>query len=74
MKLIEIASRQRSRSEILGAPCVFCGYNGTQYWQKHSHKSSCPWYWIGSFGSRFDILCKIQSISELIEENSGEVP
>jgi hypothetical protein len=33
--------------KILEAPCIFCGYNGSGYWQLHTHKKSCPFFEIG---------------------------
>ena len=26
------------------APCEFCGYDKEDYYQKHTHDKSCPWY------------------------------
>lgn len=34
-------------NEILDAPCIFCGYNGPNYWQPHTHNKSCPFFEIG---------------------------
>ena len=33
---------------ILNPPCVFCGYNGREYWQPKTHDIGCPWRSIGS--------------------------
>ena len=32
---------------LLGAPCVFCGYNGPGYYQAKTHKKHCYWYHVG---------------------------
>jgi len=34
-------------SDPLGAPCVFCGYNGQGYWQSETHTAACPWRAVG---------------------------
>ena len=41
----EVAMAAASRG--LSAPCTWCGYNGSGYWQRGSHKPDCPWYQIG---------------------------
>ena len=38
---------ERSVKDLLGAPCLFCGYNGANYWQTASHAQLCPWYHVG---------------------------
>lgn len=32
---------------LLEAPCLFCGYNGSGYFQTGTHSKDCPWYGIG---------------------------
>lgn len=33
---------------ILVAPCLWCDYNGPNYWGEFTHSKECPWYKIGS--------------------------
>jgi hypothetical protein len=51
------ASRSEGReaselSELLAAPCLLCGYNGSGYWQKETHDKQCPWHKIGGAAER----------------------
>lgn len=32
-------------NNLLDAPCVFCGYNGSEYWQSGTHLRICPWWY-----------------------------
>jgi len=41
---------------ILSAPCVFCGYGGAGYYQKHTHDKKCPWYKVGGLEDRTSLL------------------
>ena len=45
----------------LEAPCVFCGYNGTDYWQAGTHNADCP---IGEIGGRSDREAGLRFITE----------
>lgn len=36
----------------LDAPCRFCGYNSSGYWQAGTHAAGCPWHKIGGFAER----------------------
>ena len=47
-----------NRHNVLDSPCIFCGYNGVLYWQRHSHKEACPWFEIGGGAERKDVLLK----------------
>ena len=38
--------------EILGAPCLFCKYNGPRFYSAHTHKKECPFYEIGGSAER----------------------
>ncbi len=42
--------------KITEAPCIFCGYNGAGYYQKHTHGKHCPYYEIGGNEERKDAL------------------
>lgn len=37
---------------LLDAPCIFCGYNGTGYWQKGTHSPSCAFHDLGGEAER----------------------
>uniref|UniRef100_A0A6M3KC34 Uncharacterized protein n=1 Tax=viral metagenome TaxID=1070528 RepID=A0A6M3KC34_9ZZZZ len=50
---------ERLRGDILAAPCIFCGYDGVQYWQKHSHAKDCLFYEFGGIEDREDVLLRI---------------
>ena len=39
-------------SALLGAPCVFCDYNGQGYWQAGTHARECPWFSLGGESDR----------------------
>ena len=45
-------------SNLLDAPCVFCGYNSNNYWQPRSHTTTCPWYHVGGTEIREKLLRK----------------
>lgn len=38
--------------KVLDAPCVFCEYDGSRYWNAHSHDKDCPFYRVIGKGSR----------------------
>ena len=42
--------------EELDAPCRWCGYNGSGYWQSGTHADGCPWHHIGGELQRVNIL------------------
>jgi len=46
-------------SELLEAPCCFCGYNGQGYWQTRTHAIECPWYSVGGSKERENFLPKL---------------
>jgi hypothetical protein len=37
---------------ILDALCVFCDYNGSNYWQKGTHNKYCPFFIVGGVQDR----------------------
>ena len=37
-------------------PCVFCGYNGSNYWSRFTHSEKCPFYNIGGMLERLQIV------------------
>lgn len=39
---------------ILDAPCVFCGYNGRDYWQVGTHDKDCIFHDFGGDANRAD--------------------
>lgn len=39
--------------------CVFCGYNGTGYYQTGTHPEPCPWRTIGGLDARAEALPEI---------------
>lgn len=41
---------------LLYAPCRFCGYEGRNYWQPHSHNKKCVFYSIGGITERREVL------------------
>lgn len=43
-------------SDRLEAPCRWCGYNGSEYWQATSHTEECPWHKVGGAEERATIL------------------
>jgi hypothetical protein len=43
-------------NKLLKAPCVYCGYNGEGYWQKHTHHENCPFYNSGGEEGRYVVL------------------
>jgi hypothetical protein len=45
-------------AEILEAPCIFCGYKGSGYYQKYSHKRGCVWYFNGGLTERVSSFVK----------------
>lgn len=49
---------------ILDAPCVFCGYNGASYWQKHTHSKECPFHEVGGDASRADHISRPLNVNE----------
>lgn len=51
-----IARRALETSDPLGAPCVFCRYNGPNYWHAGSHAEYCPWRNEGGETERRDLL------------------
>lgn len=43
-------------NDLLSAPCRFCGYNGSGYWQKDTHQIDCPWHGVGGEADRLKKL------------------
>ena len=41
---------------VLDAPCVFCGYFGSGYWQTGKHDNKCPWYEVAGQAERLAAL------------------
>jgi hypothetical protein len=46
-------------SDLLAAPCLLCGYNGSEYWQSGSHEKRCPWHTIGGAAEREQKMLKM---------------
>ena len=49
------------RTDLLTAPCLWCGYNGPRYWQIGSHSSDCPYFPVGAREAREELLPTILS-------------
>lgn len=47
------------REELTSAPCIFCGYNSSGYYQKGTHGENCPWHEIGGLYEREKNLPKL---------------
>ena len=45
-----------TQDRLISAPCVFCNYDGPEYWQQHTHDRKCPWHRIGGLAERRDAL------------------
>jgi hypothetical protein len=43
---------------ILEAPCCFCGYKGSGYYQSETHEKHCCWYRVGGLSLRVDEMVK----------------
>lgn len=41
---------------LLKAPCIFCGYNGKEFYQSGTHASACPYYSIGGYNERKEMI------------------
>lgn len=37
---------------LLDAPCLWCSYNGSGYYQIETHSNNCPWHKIGGASER----------------------
>jgi len=44
------------REKVLDPPCILCGYNHENYWEKHSHDITCPFYHIAGAKKRHKLL------------------
>ena len=53
----------RISHNLFDAPCVFCGYNGPNYYQAGTHDKKCPWHRVGGYDER------IESFIELARKN-----
>lgn len=49
-------NKQIDYEKLLAAPCVFCGYNGPNYWQPNVHPEHCVFAKIGSASMREDLI------------------
>lgn len=62
-KIIEVVARTvdlgGQAACILDAPCVFCGYNGSGYWQSGTHSKDCPFHEVGGDASRADHIVSL---------------
>jgi len=43
-------------NDLLEAPCIFCGYDGPDYWQGGTHRQECPWHGVGGEAERREAL------------------
>lgn len=46
-------------TDILDAPCRWCGYNGPGYYQAGTHDKTCPWHRVGGQAERKEALDQI---------------
>ena len=37
---------------LLDGPCIFCGYDGSHYWELLSHEETCPFHTIHGKAAR----------------------
>ena len=51
-----------SMYSFLRAPCVFCGYNGPNYYQEKSHHETCPFHNVGGVEERREVLLDISRV------------
>lgn len=45
-------------NSLLDAPCLWCGYNGSGYYQAGTHDQSCIWRDVGGERERIDRLAQ----------------
>ena len=50
--LVERLVNRAAFTDLLGAPCVFCGYSGAGYYQRGTHAETCPWWHVGGLEPR----------------------
>ena len=60
---------KRRRHDVLGAPCIFCGYNGVGYWQGKTHSKECPWYETGGGYERKEALLSAKQLFPKTPDN-----
>lgn len=41
------------------APCFFCGYNGSGFYQAGTHGAACPWHGVGGSAERAAALPRL---------------
>jgi hypothetical protein len=56
-------------SDLLGAPCIFCGYKGNLYYQKGTHRLDCPWIEIGGLDERLE---RLPSLIKMLAASYGQ--
>ena len=58
--LLEAAQREGlgDCNSLFDAPCLWCGYNGSGYYQAGTHDSSCIWHDVGGERERIDRLAQ----------------
>ena len=52
------------------APCVFCEYNGSDFYQVGSHNVICPWVEVGGLTERGTMLMLVYGDPEWITRSS----
>jgi len=55
--------------KLTDAPCIFCGYNGPEYYRRGSHAADCPWHSIGEQHAREVALDYV--VRQMFEEVRG---
>ena len=53
------------------APCIFCGYNGPNYYQPKTHDRNCPFY--NSFDREDDLREIFSALRPRLEEAEREI-
>ena len=54
--MIEAFEFHRDIVHLLYKPCLYCGYNGDNYWDAGSHDAECPFCRMTGFKKRRDAL------------------
>ncbi len=49
-------TKQNTLNTLLNSPCIFCDYDGVEYWQVGTHGEKCPFHKWGGKEEREDML------------------
>ena len=50
--------RENSMEGLLASECVFCGYNGKDFWQVETHDAQCPFFKVGGREERAELIVR----------------